>query len=250
MKYYSRSQHWSFNDGPKFLHTTIIFKDNSDYYITQSGDPDIGVLEPIDMTLLEPKKIPLEHISPLWEKGLTICPEPNRNGIFKKTPDLPSYDGSPRLANPMLEEARVCETILHHPHPNVALYLGCVVADGRITALCFERYSQTVEDQLSMGRKIDRHHFLTQVQRGLGHLHSLDLVHNFIWPGSIMSADGHGERFVIINFGLCVRRGSALPQTLDPIPVLDNATTAEFENDEFAFQKLIEEFDERQRGVD
>lgn len=39
------------------------------------------------------------------------------------------------------------EVLRLHPHPNAARYHGCVVEDGKITGLCFDRYSMTLSKE-------------------------------------------------------------------------------------------------------
>lgn len=70
--------------------------------------------------------------------------------IFAKQPRLVSYDRyhqGPQpncIADDVLREAEICELLRQNPHPNIAEYIGCQVADGKITSICFAKYDQTL----------------------------------------------------------------------------------------------------------
>ncbi|OAA65045.1 hypothetical protein ISF_04455 [Cordyceps fumosorosea ARSEF 2679] len=72
-------------------------------------------------------------------------------------------------------------------------------------------------------------------------LWDLGLVHNDRKTGNIMFTYSDGGRFVIIDFDSYVRRGGALPIKQGHMP--PSASFSNFENDDFAFQKMVKELD-------
>lgn len=126
-----------------------------------------------------------------------------------------------------------------YPHDNVAHYLGCVVKAGRITGLCFRKYEETLLDRLKDGRSVDVESCLQQVKAGINHLHQLDLVHNDIHSNNVMFTGRESNTLVVIDFDSCVSRGHRLLEKYGETP--EGACTAEFENDSFALDKLLEE---------
>lgn len=79
----------------------------------------------------------------------------------------------------MIQEARVCETLMEYPHQNVARYYGYVKKDGLMVGLCFKRYGQTLSEAVRTGliRTEDVEHSFDQIKKGIEHIHSLGLVH-------------------------------------------------------------------------
>ncbi len=51
----------------------------------------------------------------------------------------------------MIQEARVCEILMKHPHQNVAQYYGYVEKDGLMAGPCFKRYGQMLSDAVKKG---------------------------------------------------------------------------------------------------
>ena len=88
------------------------------------------------------------------------------------------------IAGLMMQEALICEQLQRNPHKNIARYWGCIVANGRVTGLCFSRYQETLFDRLDPyldpadRRPVDRERCLVQIRSGLAHLHMLHLAHN------------------------------------------------------------------------
>lgn len=79
----------------------------------------------------------------------------------------------------MIQEARVCETLMKNSHQNVAQYHGYVEKDGLIVGLCFKRYGQMLSEAVRTGliRREDVEPSLDQIKKGIEHIHSLGLVH-------------------------------------------------------------------------
>lgn len=91
--------------------------------------------------IMNAKRIPTSAYNPKFSIQFTLAPETLLGSCYIKKPQLISYarisEGpQPNLiAEDVLKEARVCEILVQHPHPNIATYLGCQVSDGRITGL-------------------------------------------------------------------------------------------------------------------
>lgn len=172
--------------------------------------------------------IPVSAYNPPASSELMRAPDPLPRDCYVKKPRLISYDRirqGPRpddIADSVLAEAKVCELLMRHPHPNVATYLGCLVSDGRITGLCFTRYQRTLMQEVnpcilskrksrSVRRATEYYDYIPAVidgvESGIRHIHSLGLVHNDINPKNIMR---DGDRWVIIDFDSCRPVGGSL----------------------------------------
>jgi serine/threonine protein kinase len=242
MHYYDMAETWEFNGGPKLLYTQVIFQDGDKYFSAQLPEqiacPDD--IPPIAESCL--KEIPIEHIWPPLEDGLSICHDAEKPGVYIKQPQLTGYDGSDSLSLYLLQEARICQILIQNEHQNIARYLGCVVKGGRVIGLCFQRYVETLADRLKGGRSVNIKSCLQQVQAGIDHLHALNLIHNDIHLGNIMVANQEADTFVIIDFDSCAIKGHPLPDKRGRMP--EGACTAEFENDELGFEALQEKLQE------
>jgi serine/threonine protein kinase len=169
--------------------------------------------------------IPVSAYSPPASSELTRAPDPLPRDCYVKKPRLISYDRicrGPRpelIAESVLAEAKVCEQLMRHPHPNVATYLGCQVSDGRITGLCFARYQRTLMQEVnphnlskrrsrSARRATGNYGYIpVEIESGIKHIHSLGLVHNDINPKNVML---NGDRVVLIDFDSCRPVGDSL----------------------------------------
>lgn len=178
--------------------------------------------------LINPVPIPISAYCPLFPSGFTHAPDLSPQDCYIKKPRLISYDRASQRSRPneiaesVLHEASICELLKHHPHPNIATYLGCDVTNGRITGLCFPRYRGTLMEELNPGilmkRKFrsacqsrnDYSGVLTEIKSALNHLHALGFVHNDINPTNIML---DGDKAVIIDFGSCKRVWESLEDT-------------------------------------
>jgi serine/threonine protein kinase len=86
-----------------------------------------------------------------------------------------------------LNEAEVCEILRAFPHPNIARYLGCIVENNRITGLCFVKYGMNLLERVTKdSRPFDIDLCLRGIQKGIQHLHSLDLIHCDLNPTNIL----------------------------------------------------------------
>lgn len=168
--------------------------------------------------------IPVAAYSPPFSSEFTQAPNPLPPNSYVKRPRLISYDRMEesrpnRIADSLLQEVGFCEILRRSPHPNVATYLGCQVADGRITGICFAKYDSTLMQRVNPGSHMKRQSrsdrgptndyssILEGVESGIRHLHSLEIIHNDVDPSNIML---HGNLPVIIDSGSCRMRGESL----------------------------------------
>ncbi|KAJ5654638.1 hypothetical protein N7490_001641 [Penicillium lividum] len=234
MKYHSMSESWDRGAENKFLYTNLIFQDGDDYFTAQVPD---RVSNPAEIDLPnELTKIPNEHLWPLHEDDLTICSFSDSPDVYIKQPSMSSYSGSPDLSKNLLKEAKICEVLIKNPHENIARYHGCVVKDGRITGLCFEKYAQQLMDRQNTEHQVDIDSCCHQIEAGLKHLHFLNLVHNDIRDSNVMFKTKHGEEVVIIDFDACAIQGLPIEGKSGPIP--EGAHMMEFSNDDYALKVL------------
>lgn len=141
-----------------------------------------------------------------------------------KTPDLLSY-ADRNLERQIACEADTCEVLRKHPHPNIATYYGCQLSYGRVSGLCFKRYTTTLSEVVNpgrlgktgfvaSGRELVKESMISGLEgifAGIKHLHSLGLVHNDINPANVMlDEDG---MLVLIDFDSCRYVGESLRKT-------------------------------------
>lgn len=109
-----------------------------------------------------------------------------------------------------------------HPYPNIAVYNGCEIEEGRITGLCFQKYTESLQRRLNPGHlgkgmfAASSQHFdhewcsriIKGVKDALYHLHTLGLVHNDLNPANIMLDTN--ESPILIDFGSTRAVGQSL----------------------------------------
>lgn len=208
-----------------FAGTLVVYRMNCQLYhgMLRARYYPSTVVNPEDLT--DVNQIPSSAYSPLYSTDLTRAHDPLPKDIHVKRPRLNSYDRisqSPQpntIAESLLAEAKVCELLMQHPHPNIAIYHGCQVSGDRITGLCFKKYSHTLMKEVNPGALMKRQARSTRqtikdysvvlagVESGIRHLHSLGLVHNDINPSNIMF---DGDKLVIIDFGSCRPIGESM----------------------------------------
>jgi hypothetical protein len=66
------------------------------------------------------------------------------------------YDHANQIPDLFLAEARICEILKKHPHPNIVQYFGCVTQNDRITGLYLVKYLTTLQDRLKGDRPVPR----------------------------------------------------------------------------------------------
>lgn len=122
----------------------------------------------------------------------------------------------------MAHEIEMCEVIRQHPHPNLAVFHGCVIKEKRVSGLVFEKYPLSLLEIVNPGGisknniivspriHVSAHmrDWLKCLHGAVEHLHSLGYIHNDLTPANIMIADS--ENPVIIDFGSLCRVGESL----------------------------------------
>jgi serine/threonine protein kinase len=137
-----------------------------------------------------------------------------------------------------MNEIATCETLKMNPHPNISRYHGCVVEDGWIKGLSFDRYAMTLAERVQDERPLDIDACLRGIQAGVDHLHSLGLIHNDLHPDNIMM--NGDDTVVIIDFDSSRPKGMGLEGakggTVDWTDV--HAVRAERENDMYSMHLI------------
>lgn len=192
--------------------TVVVYGDDDNLFIARL----YGRKPCIDLETLKGDRIPLEHVYPRFDAlSLSLAPHPLPDNVFFKLPNLYSYMGcngkgerNDSISKVLLQEANVCQLLSRSPHRNVAEYLGCQVQGGRIVALCFKKYTSTLEYRIKHECKLDKDQVLEDIRMGIEHIHSLGYCHNDINPCNIMfDSDG---KVVIIDFDSCRPSGEKL----------------------------------------
>jgi serine/threonine protein kinase len=207
----------------KYAHTLVVYRVGDDIYhaITKSRfrfTAEVKV-EGLSNVVL----IPNAAYCPPFPPNFTRAPDPLPPNCYVKRPHLLSYDpiydtpNASRISERVLKEAEVCETLKLNPHPNIAKYHGCQVRNGRITGICFTKYSETLMHRVNPKNRGKRAFTfdsrslkkpnLQGVEKGVQHLHSLGLTHNDLNPSNIMYGE---DTLVIIDFDSCRPVGSSL----------------------------------------
>lgn len=146
------------------------------------------------------------------------------SSVYVKTPSLLAYTDR-NLEKQIAREIDTCEILRKNPHPNIAIYYGCEETRGRVSGLCFKRYTatllKTVNSQrlgkdafISSGRELVTENMksgLEGILAGIKHLHSLGLVHNDINPANIMLDED--DTLILIDFDSCRYIGESLRKT-------------------------------------
>ncbi|KAI0558658.1 serine/threonine protein kinase [Gracilaria domingensis] len=241
---------------PVFSHTSILHSYKDDLYVAhlprrvyerEYKDFDF---EALDGILVNPG-----HVYPEYDKTMfSIVSGSLGKEVFEKEPFLLSYGCEPNIDDTMVwkemyEEALVCEKLRTNPHPNIARYMGCRVVNGYIVSLCFEKYTETLRDRLSSGRKrLDKDGCLQGIEHALDHLHSLGLCHNDISPCNIMFKED--DTPVLIDFDSCRPIGSSLGgKRGTPGFSMEDVSVSSVQNDHFGLKKIGEYLEDECRAL-
>lgn len=208
----------------QFTGTLVVYRDGDDIYHGFSKARYASPLEFRREHLSHQVLIPVSAYMPLFSANFVRAPDCLPCIIFAKRPRLIAYDRHHQgpqqnwIADNLLREAEICELLRQNPHPNIAEYVGCQVADGKVISICFAKYNQTLMQAAipqNYGKRMFRAnrqglkrylHVLEGVENGIQHLHQLGIVHNDINPSNIMLK---GNVPIIIDFGSCQKeRGS------------------------------------------
>ena len=168
--------------------------------------------------LQEVKRIPTEDRGPAVDSTSTW------SAVYVKTPSLLAYiDGD--LEKQITREIETCELLRKNSHPNIATYYGYQETRGRVSGLCFKRYTFTLLEAVNPQR-LSKAAFLSSARElvkgsmksslggifaAIKHLHSLGVVHSDINPANIM-LDEDGT-LILIDFGSCRYIGEPLRST-------------------------------------
>ncbi|UKZ61447.1 uncharacterized protein TrAtP1_002712 [Trichoderma atroviride] len=209
----------------QFTGTLVVYRDDNNIYHGFSKGRHVSPSDIRREHLSHSILIPVSAYMPLFPANFLRASDPLPCDIFAKRPLLTSYDRyhqGPQpncIADNVLREAEICELLRKNPHPNIAEYIGCQVADGKIMSICFAKYDQTLMQAVNPHHYSKRMfranrqglesylHVLEGVERGLRHLHKLGIIHNDINPSNIMLK---GNVPVIIDFGSCQKEGESL----------------------------------------
>lgn len=146
------------------------------------------------------------------------------SAVYVKTPSLLAYVNGD-LEKQIAREVEACEILRKHSHPNIATYYGFMETNGRVSGLCFQRYTSTLLEAVNPQR-LNKVAFLSSARELVGekvkeglegimsaikHIHSIGLVHNDINPANIM-IDEKGT-LVLIDFDSCRFIGESLRHT-------------------------------------
>jgi serine/threonine protein kinase len=204
-------------DGKFHIYVKVIVKRNGEYYIGKWPDRQ---QRPTEFSQLEDVKL-----IPTNNRGAVLRPHwtaaPDVDGYYIKKPSLEDYLDS-ELEARVEHEIEMCEFVKRFPHPNLAIYYGCLDVEGRVSELVFEKYETTLLEKVNPRRLSKRQfivsgrllvqdymkHWLKSLQQALEHLHCLGFVHNDITPANIMLDRNNSP--VIIDFGGLCRIGESL----------------------------------------
>jgi serine/threonine protein kinase len=146
------------------------------------------------------------------------------SAVYVKTPSLLAYANG-NLEKQISREVETCEILRKNPHPNIAIYYGYMETRGRVSGLCFKRYTSTLLETVnpqhlnkvafvSNSRELVKEHMkhgLQGILAAIKHLHSLGIVHNDINPANIM-LDEDGT-LILNDFDSCRYIGESLRNT-------------------------------------
>ncbi|KAJ4366944.1 hypothetical protein N0V83_007474 [Neocucurbitaria cava] len=151
----------------------------------------------------QPRKINMQHILPKFDASSMTLAAPTGSVYEKKIDLLREGDnlfGYPTIKAVTTREIETCEVLRKYPHPNVCSYHGVTVdKEGLVSSLIFDRYDTNLHDMVDEHRLFNAEKCLTDVQRGLAHLHSLAFVHCDVKPLNIF-VNVQAQQFVIGDF--------------------------------------------------
>jgi serine/threonine protein kinase len=241
MEVEEQGEQWEEVEGDlEFRHTMIILRKGDDYFQSRYNRRMMPTAQ-VNPDVLEMHAIPTAHLWPHYSNDLTPAPDPLPVDSYIKRPRMIQYaeEHPSRIPDLFLAEARICEILRKHPHPNTARYLGCLVRDNRVTGLCLVKYDMTLEDRLQDQDRPLRRDILKGVESGIRHLHGLGIMHNDVNPSNIMfKADN--DTPVIIDFDSCGREGEKLVKAGTMNWSDDTFDVATPKNDFYGLKKIEE----------
>jgi len=156
-------------------------------------------------------------LDPSW-----MVPSAPNDDCFIKKSGIWAYI-TPDLEAKVKHEVEVCEQLILYPHPNVAIYRGCQVANSRVVGIRYRKYRETLinivnPEGLNKGafvrrgqRAIDKavkQSIIDGIEGAIRHLHSLNLIYNDITPMNIMLDTN--LTWILIDFVSCRKIGESL----------------------------------------
>ncbi|KAG4291582.1 serine/threonine kinase [Fusarium proliferatum] len=158
-----------------FDHTKIILRIGNDYFAASSQQRE-SRLKNLDHSSLDLTLIPRHHYCPKLEKGISKAPETlSLDDVYLKQPSLISWDAKDpnptSIADLVLQEAEICETLKNHPHPNIVRYFGCLGDDDKIVGLVLGKYTSKLSDKVADSTPDQRVKLYEGAERGVRHLH-------------------------------------------------------------------------------
>lgn len=124
--------------------------------------------------------------------------------VFMKRPRIFMYAHKQTdvTAKHVAHEAKICDRLQQHYHPNFAVYYGVEHGgQGRIRGLCFLKYKRNLEERMDeAGNSLDKEACLAGVRRGIEFLHGLGQD-----PTNIMMGADHVP--VLIDFSSTLEIG-------------------------------------------
>ncbi|KAF5572760.1 hypothetical protein FPANT_12841 [Fusarium pseudoanthophilum] len=225
-----------------FDHTKIILRIGNDYFAASSQQRE-SQLKNLDHSSLDLTLIPRHHYCPEFKLGISKAPETlSLNDVYLEQPSLISWDAKDpnptSIADLVLREAEICETLKKHPHPNIVRYFGCLGEDDKIVGLVLGKYTSKLSDKVADSTPDQRVKLYEGVERGVRHLHQIGLIHNDLNPANIML---DGDIPVIIDFGSCRLRGEKMGDKRGTFGwELEEVELAAPENDFYSLEKSKE----------
>lgn len=198
----------------EFKSDTVVFTRGRDIYVSRNTIK-LPCDDDIDLEHLEAIKVDRTEVFPLFDSLThTLAPQPLPFTCYLKLQSLRNYTGKGGARSNvskflMSREAKACEMLRKPSHRNIATYFGCVVEDGLIVALCFERYQQMLQERLAdKERPLDAKTVLQGIQDGVDYIHSFGYCHNDIHDMNIMLDDN--DTPVLVDFDACLPEGETL----------------------------------------
>eukprot|EP00178_Gracilaria_changii_P005738 TRINITY_DN195_c0_g2_i1.p1 TRINITY_DN195_c0_g2~~TRINITY_DN195_c0_g2_i1.p1 ORF type:complete len:257 (-),score=33.06 TRINITY_DN195_c0_g2_i1:4604-5374(-) len=234
------------DDDFQFVESAVTFRDASGkFFIGTSSSERSGRIneQNLSTVILNPVRIPEEHIFPLYEPGITVVSETDATGRWIKIPNLLMYDPQGKvktIASTFLQEVKTLERLSKHPHPNIMKYYGCVVKGDRIVGICVEKCKETLYERTWIREQaVDRETVIENIRRAALHLHSLGFCHNDINISNVMFRED--DSVALIDFDSCRQNGEILGSKKGTVGFSDQSvTTSTFENDMYGIRKVNE----------
>lgn len=208
---------FEFIDGiPEFLYSAVVFR-RRDSFFHGLVQRHIGNSKPDLEEVVDISEIPHE-IFPAYDHQLfgEIIKQPDRTVDYFKRPNLSLYNEAEskskfndQIAALMRAEASVFKALRNSPHENLIMSRGCLVSDGRVTALCLPKLKITLRDRVqSLRQYVNPAKYMPTLRASIAHLHSIGFAHNDVNPLNIMfDAD---DKIMLIDFDAALSLGEEL----------------------------------------